>query len=192
MKDLDFSHQTAIGSIRLMGACSDSDGYQYTSSGGSSTPNTLSSSSLNAVCYSKDGSYYAFGGDNSLLYLHNGTSFNNTILQIFRDSASSIKTCRFSYDTNYLAVGNAAGSIFIYTTRCDNVFCRQGYYASGGSCLACSIPCATCSAAASTCTSCFEGYYLNGAVCSLCTAMANCRDCRNASYCVDCRSGFYL
>ncbi len=48
------------------------------------------------------------------MYIYNATLNNNSLYQKFKDSSTSLISCRFSYDNTLLSVGNTNGNIYIY------------------------------------------------------------------------------
>ncbi|ELP88151.1 serine-threonine protein kinase, putative [Entamoeba invadens IP1] len=82
--------------------------------------------------------------------------------------------------------------------HCDNIYksvcihCEYGYYAFNGRCQQCNTKCATC-VSSTTCSSCAEGYYLNGTSC-LDSEEASINFCATYSPegCLNCTSGYYL
>lgn len=57
-------------------------------------------------------------------------------------------------------------------------------------CDKCSTPCKECSGSATSCTSCYDGYYKSGTTCTTC--QSPCKTCTAASTCKSCIDGYYL
>ncbi len=70
--------------------------------------------------------------------------------------------------------------------------CQSGTYQSNSSCLPCTAPCITCSAA-DICTSCITGYELINGTCNKWCDDSNCYDCSyRSSICQECFAGYKL
>jgi hypothetical protein len=118
----------------------------------------------------------------------------NDTYQIFRDSSSAINHCRFSHDGKYLAAGDEAGRIFIYTINCFPGRCSQGhYYSASETCVPCSTmaECLDCTSS-TNCIACVQNYFLEGGVCKNCSVISNCISCESSSVCNECKQGYFL
>lgn len=77
-------------------------------------------------------------------------------------------------------------------TTCSGgcVVCPFNYVLSNQQCLQCgNTACARCSPnALSTCTACYDGYFVNQGSCSACPT--GCQTCSNANNCLSCSSGY--
>ena len=108
---------------------------------------------------------------------------------------------------------NCNDGFYLYQNMCISnlTICElNGYYGVGRVCTLCQQPCKTCSASASNCTTCLEGYiffaslnqclvscpagyYRSSATnkCDLCSA--ECTTCvGSATYCFSCSTGYKL
>ena len=98
------------------------------------TPNIFSgaspSSVVNTVCYSGDGTHYAVGGNDKVLWIFEDAT--NTVDQEYT-LLNNIQDCDFSLDGEYLMAGTdlIGGQSFVYLYHRTCHFCKPGNYSFG-------------------------------------------------------------
>lgn len=121
---------------------------------------------LKTAEYAPDGSYFLLGGDDATVYIFNGTSHNNSLIQSFPTS-SGVKDADFSDDSKYIIACTTDGTVYEYSRYCQSVSCMEGYYQdlSSNTCNLCwstMTGCGVCNSS-TACTECAETFLINTA-----------------------------
>lgn len=98
---------------------------------------------------------------------------------------TSCKNCSHSFDRCFFCISTK----YLFDYQCLDT-CPIGWYADENRiCRACKPECLTCTNSF-TCSSCQNGYYMNGSICSLCHPF--CLECNSFSVCSKCIYPFYF
>ena len=121
-RDVDYSPDDS----RIVAACN--DGVRDV---GGSDADVLQSGNLRTVSYSKStlSPFFAFGGDDKIVYIMNGTSNNETLISKL-PTFDVINELDFDDTGEYLLAGDDDGYIYEYVRKCND--CDPGYYYDTG------------------------------------------------------------
>lgn len=94
----------------------------------------------------------------------------------------------YCYDCNVIGCSVCSQKLEHFGYHCDK--CLSTYFRKDSqNCVKCEYPCYTCSDSTTTCSSCVDGFYLEGTKCLPCGA--NCLQCNSAEDCTLCNSTYY-
>lgn len=133
---MDFRNLVA-GTNKIIVGNANTSGLVYNNGTNNPVSTVATAGQVNAACYSDDNLYYAFGGVDKKIYI---MFDNDTVSGTLSGPTTTILSCVFSQNGEYLIVGttSATSPTQVYRKTCFD--CPAGYYASS------SVSCTSCTA----------------------------------------------